>query len=186
MTECVTGGGQDAGTRHDELEEPVGRRWECGSAVGSESDRQPQPPAGTVEGDPEPRASNPSGVAGTGLQKKGSRSSATEKEQPCVYFGRREGCKRGPNCRFVHDNTTTTTDAQKKQLALTETWRRNGPSQDDESPEAVKVLGVPTVPGKSSPCRVGKRGFFFAAARRLRNSWTHREHHGSAAKHQDA
>ena len=77
---------------------------------------------------------------GIGLQKNGSRSGSAKKEQPCVYFLRREGCKRGPNCRILHN---TTTHAQKKLLVLTETWRRNGQSQDDESPETANLLGVP-------------------------------------------
>ena len=109
------------------------RRWERESAAGNDPGRQPQLPLGTVEED-----LGPSGVAGAGLQKKelGSRSSSTEGE-PCAYFRRREGYRRGANCRFVHNIT----DAQKKQLVLAETWwRRNDDNGDDESPETAKVL----------------------------------------------
>jgi hypothetical protein len=40
--------------------------------------------------------------------------------EPCAYFHRRDGCKRGPQCRFLHDGPE---EARKRRMALEETWR---------------------------------------------------------------
>jgi len=121
--------------------EAIWSRWRHSSVIGSDENKRSPSLLGSVKGDTllsvHPKNSNPIDIAETGNQNKRSGASAIGRE-PCAYYHQREGCKRGPHCRFVHADL----GEWRGRSSLTEKWRRTVLSESDDGSDDTKVLGI--------------------------------------------
>ncbi|KAF8253542.1 hypothetical protein K440DRAFT_254215 [Wilcoxina mikolae CBS 423.85] len=121
--------------------EPLRPRWRHGSVIDGDADRRPPSSMGSVKGNTSPsvqrRDLNMSDTAenGAGDQNKGSNAIGREL---CAYYHHREGCRRGPQCRFVHSDP----EERRGRSMLTEKWRRTILSKSEDGSDDTKVIDI--------------------------------------------
>ena len=67
-----------------------------------------------------------------------------DREPPklCTYFNQREGCKRGVQCRFLHESSS---EERRRRMVQGELWRR---SDEKTNVPTVGSFALPTLPGQ--------------------------------------